>query len=148
MISAQLPSDLLRWPSRCSQLGPHIVPKPRPLFEPPLFRTSRGAISPVMSSGRSIRQPAATSADLPTNRPAMTSQPSSDLCVGVTTHDPDPDLFSVFERQRAWPLLSVPDHDHILPRPTNTPSASRCLPNPQPQPASLPAPPPPTPPEP
>jgi len=50
----------------------------------------------------------------------MTSQPSSDLCVGVTTHDPDPDLFSVFERQRAWPLLSVPDHDHIFSRDQRT----------------------------
>src|SRR3954468_3914094 len=137
MVTSQLRCDLLGWPSRGLQLAPHVVPQPRPLFEPPRFRTSCSMISAVMSPSRSIRQPASTSADLPSDRSAMTTQPSSDLRIALTNDDPDPDLVSVLERQRARSLLSVPDHDHMFgrdqrtDRPLRDPRPRRSLPPPR-----------------
>jgi hypothetical protein len=50
----------------------------------------------------------------------MTTQTPADLRVRLTTDDPDSNLFSFLERQRARPTLSVPDHDHILSRDQRT----------------------------
>src|SRR6476659_4213123 len=114
MLPIQPHRDLLGRPGLCAEQFHHVVPQPRPLLEPLQLGTPRVLIGTMLRTERPIRPTAAARLDLPADGPPMTADPSSDQRVGLTTLDPNPDLFAALERQRTRTRFAVAEHDPIL----------------------------------
>lgn len=86
----------------------------RPLDRPPRLGSTRVTRGLVVRGRRPITMPAAMTADLTPHRRAMHTDPISNLGVGLASFDPDPDFFSLLERQRTRTSCSFLEHRHIV----------------------------------